>query len=67
MPTNSARGEATALGLALRRVLSGHTGAAGGLEVAGVFLLNERWDFDAQTSLYRTSQDDEIWTVEAVA
>ena len=56
------RAEATALGLAVKMVLAGHAGAAAGLEVQGTFLLAERWDFDAETSLYRTSQDFEIWT-----
>ncbi len=55
------RAEATELALALQAVLSGHTGAAGGLEVEGVFLLNERWDFDPTTGLYRTGQDYEVW------
>jgi uncharacterized protein DUF3168 len=56
------RAEATALGLAVKAALADHAGAAAGLSVEGVFLLSERWDFDAETSLYRTSQDFEIWT-----
>lgn len=56
------RAEATALGLAVKSALAGHVGAAAGLEVQGVFLLTERWDFDAETALYRTGQDFEIWT-----
>jgi hypothetical protein len=56
------RAEATSLGLAAKAALSGHAGAAAGLDLQGVFLLAERWDFDAETSLYRTSQDYEVWT-----
>jgi hypothetical protein len=56
------RAEATELGLAVKAVLAGHAGAAAGLHVEGAFLLAERWDFDAETTLYRTSQDFEIWT-----
>ena len=56
------RADATALGLAVRAALAGHSGAAAGLEVQAVFLLTERWDFDSETSLYRTSQDYEVWT-----
>jgi len=56
------RAEATSLGLAARATLSGHTGAAAGFEVEGVFLLAERWNYDSETRLYRTSQDYEIWT-----
>jgi len=56
------REEATSLGLAAKAALSGHAGAAAGLEVEGVFLLAERWNYDAETRLYRTSQDYEIWT-----
>ena len=55
------RAEATALGLAVKAVLANHAGAAAGLVVEGAFLLSERWDFDAETALYRTSQDFEIW------
>ena len=50
------------VGGAVKSVLSGHAGAAAGLDVQGVFLLTERWDFDAETHLYRTSQDYEVWT-----
>jgi hypothetical protein len=56
------RAEATALGLAVKSALADHVGAAAGLSVDGAFLLTERWDFDAETSLYRTSQDFEVWT-----
>ena len=56
------RADATALGLAVRVALSGHAGAAAGLDVQGCFLVAERWDYDAETALYRTSQDFEIWT-----
>jgi hypothetical protein len=56
------RAEATALGLAVKAALVGHVGAAAGLSVEGAFLLSERWDFDTETALYRTSQDFEIWT-----
>jgi len=56
------RAEATALGLAVKGALAGHAGAAAGLDVQGVFFLTERWDFDPETALYRTSQDYEIWT-----
>jgi hypothetical protein len=56
------RAEATALGLAVRRVLSGHVGAAEGLDVQTIALAAQRWDFDAETSLYRTSQDYDAWT-----
>ncbi|MCE9635075.1 MAG: DUF3168 domain-containing protein [Planctomycetes bacterium] len=57
-----ARADATALGLAVKAALSGHTGAAAGLDVQGVFLVAERWDFDAESALYRTSQDFDVWT-----
>ena len=56
------RAAATSLGLAVRGVLAGHAGAAAGLDIEGVFLLSERWDFDSETELYRTSQDYEVWT-----
>jgi hypothetical protein len=56
------RSEATALGHAVKRALSGHVGAAAGFEVLLALFVTERWDFDAETSLYRTSQDFEIWT-----
>ena len=56
------RAEATALGLAVKAALAGHAGAAAGLDVQAAFLLSERWDFDAEPALYRTSQDFEIWT-----
>lgn len=56
------RAEATALGVAVKASLASHVGAAAGFSVEGAFLLSERWDFDAETSLYRTSQDFEIWT-----
>ena len=55
------RADATALGLAVKAALSGHAGAAAGLDVQGVFLAAERWDFDAETALYRTSQDYDVW------
>ena len=55
------RADATALGLAVRAALAGHVGAAAGLDVQGVFLIAERWDFDAETALYRTSQDFDVW------
>ena len=56
------RAEATSLGLAVKGALSGHAGAAAGLDVQSVFFLTERWNFDAETALYRTSQDYEVWT-----
>jgi hypothetical protein len=56
------RAEATALGLAAKAALAGHAGAAAGFSVEGVFLLSERWDFDSESALYRTSQDYEVWT-----
>ena len=56
------RAEATALGRAVKCALSGHVGAAAGLDVQIVFFLTERWDVDAESALYRTSQDFEIWT-----
>lgn len=56
------RAEATALGHAVKLALSGHVGAAAGFEVLLALFVTERWDFDAETSLYRTSQDFEIWT-----
>jgi len=56
------RAEATALGRAVKCSLSGHVGAAAGLDVQIIFFLTERWDFDAESALYRTSQDFEIWT-----
>jgi len=55
------RADATALGIAVRRVLSGHSGAAAGFEVQAVFFITERWAFDPDTGLYRTSQDYEVW------
>lgn len=55
------RADATALGLAVRGALSGHAGAAAGLDVQCCFLVAERWDFDAETALYRTSQDFDVW------
>ena len=61
------RAEATALGAAVAALLSGHAGAAGGLEVQGMFLLSERWDFESETALYRTSQDYEVWLSGALA
>ncbi|MCK6478563.1 MAG: hypothetical protein HUU06_00280 [Planctomycetaceae bacterium] len=54
------RKAATALGLAVRAALLGHSGAAGGLEIQSVFLLAEGWDFDAETGAYRTGQDYEM-------
>jgi hypothetical protein len=56
------RAEATSLALAVRGALAGHDGAAAGLVVESVFLVTERWDFDSETALYRTSQDYEVWT-----
>ena len=56
------RAEATTLGLAVKAALAGHAGAAAGLDVQGVFLLSERWDFDSESVIYRTSQDFEVWT-----
>lgn len=56
------RADATALGRAVKLALSGHVGAAAGFEVLLALFVTERWDFDAETSLYRTSQDFEIWT-----
>ncbi|MCG3133806.1 MAG: hypothetical protein HMLKMBBP_01071 [Planctomycetes bacterium] len=61
------RADATALGLAVRAALAGHVGAAAGLVVQGCFLVAERWDFDAETSLYRTSQDFDVWLAAAAA
>jgi len=61
------RAESTALALAVRTALAGHAGAAGGFEVQAGFLLTERWDFEPETSLYRTSQDYEFWTSGAAA
>lgn len=55
------RADATALGLAVRAALAGHVGAAAGLDVQGVFLVAERWDYDAEAALYRTSQDFDVW------
>lgn len=56
------RAESSELSLAVRGALDGHSGGAAGLEVQSAFHLFERWDLDAQASLYRTSQDYEIWT-----
>jgi hypothetical protein len=56
------RADATALGIAVKRALSGHSGAAGGFEVQSCFFVTERWAFDAETGLYRTSQDYEVWS-----
>jgi hypothetical protein len=55
------REETTLLALAAKTALAGHVGAAAGLSVEGVFFLTERWDYDAETRLYRTSADFEIW------
>jgi hypothetical protein len=55
------RAEATSLGRAVRAALAGHVGAAAGLEVELVAFVTERWDFDAETGLYRTSQDFDVW------
>lgn len=55
------RADATALGIAVRRAFSGHSGAAGGLEVQSAFLVSERWAFEPDEDLYRTSQDFEVW------
>ena len=56
------RAEATSLALAVKSAIAGHAGAAAGLDVQAVFLVTERWDFDAETALYRTSQDYDVWT-----
>ena len=56
------RAEATALSLAVRALLDGYSGGAAGLDVQAVFHLTERWDFEAETKLFRTSQDYEVWT-----
>ena len=61
------RAEATALGTAVAAALSGHAGAAAGLEVQGTFLLSERWGFEPATQLYRTGQDYEVWLSGAAA
>jgi len=55
------RADATALGIAVKRALSGHSGAAGGFEVQTAFFISERWAYDDDVDLYRTSQDFEIW------
>jgi len=55
------RGDATALGLAVRRALSGHSGAAAGFEIQAAFLVAERWAFESDADLYRTTQDFEVW------
>ena len=56
------RADATALGIAVKRVLSGHSGAAGGFEVQSCFFVTERWAFEPDVNLYRTSADFEVWT-----
>jgi hypothetical protein len=55
------RADATTLGLAVKRALSRHVGAAAGLDVQALFFLTERWDYDSDSALYRTSQDFECW------
>jgi hypothetical protein len=55
------RADATALGLAVRRVLSGHAGAAAGFEVQCCDLVTEHWAFEPDEGLYRTTQDYEAW------
>jgi hypothetical protein len=55
------RADATALSIFVRGVLSGHRGAAAGLEVEELTLTAERWDYDPEVKLYRTSQDYEVW------
>lgn len=55
------RAEATALGVAVRSALDGHSGAAGGLLAQDVSLLAERWDYEPEVDLYRTAQDYEVW------
>ena len=55
------RAEATALGAAVVAALSGHSGAADGLSVQGVFLGSERWDYEPEVDLYRTAHDYEVW------
>jgi len=57
------RAEATSLALAVKTALAGRAGGAAGFDIQGAFLLSERWDFDSETLLFRTSQDWEIWTV----
>lgn len=57
----STRAKATELGAAVAAVLSDHGGAAGGLEVQGMFLLAERWDYEPEVDLYSTVQDYEVW------
>jgi len=54
------RAAATSLGRAVSALLSGHAGAAGGLEVQGCFLLSELWDFESETKLWRTIHDFEV-------
>ena len=56
------RAEATAVALAARAALDGHSGGAEGLDVQSIFHMTQRWGFDAQTKLFRTSQDYEVWT-----
>jgi len=56
------RADASALGIAVKRVLSGHSGAAAGFEVQSCFFVTERWAFDPESALYRTSQDYEVWS-----
>ncbi len=56
------RAEATALALAVKAALVGHAGAAAGLDVQGVFFLTERWDYDAESQLFRTNGDFEVWS-----
>ena len=55
------RVDATALGKVVKDLLSGHAGAAAGLEVQSFFFVTQAWDFDAETKLFRSSQDYEVW------
>jgi hypothetical protein len=57
----STRAIAISVAAAARRVLDGHTGAAGGLEVQGVFHVGERVDRDEDAKLSRASTDYEVW------
>jgi hypothetical protein len=56
------RADATALGLAVKDALSGHSGGAAGLSVQSILFITERWAFDPETGLYRTTQDYEVCT-----
>lgn len=54
------RKASSALAALVLAALAPHTGGAQGFELEAFILTNERWDFDAETELYRTVQDYEV-------